>query len=182
MQKISVPLYCTTTAGLNLDREGNKAWGLLQNLAGDKRSSNPKPMEDHGTTISSDQKKAEHMNRFFASVSRAAGLTDHEKESIKQLKMQEKAPTVNNSIFEQPFSKNELRQALSKLKSRKAPGPDRIHSEMLLWLGPVGKDVLLRLINLSWKTGDLPQIWKNALLMPILKKTQQSLEASDQYH
>ena len=165
-----------TTAGLNLDREGNKAWGLLQNLAGDKRSSNPKPMEDHGTTISSDQKKAEHMNRFFASVSRAAGLTDHEKESIKQLKMQEKAPTVNNSIFEQPFSKNELRQALSKLKSRKAPGPDRIHSEMLLWLGPVGKDVLLRLINLSWKTGELPQIWKNALLMPILKKDKNPAE------
>jgi len=73
-----------TTANLNLYREGNKAWGILQNLAGDKWSSNPKPMEDHGTTISSDRKK----------VSRATGLTDHEKESIKQLKMQEKAPTV----------------------------------------------------------------------------------------
>ena len=90
--------------------------------------------------------------------------------------MQEKAQTVNNSIFEQPFSKNELRQALSKLKSRKAPGPDRIHSEMILWLGPVGKDVLLRLINLSWKTGELPQIWKNALLMPILKKDKNPAE------
>jgi len=34
----------------------------------------------------------------------------------------------------------------------------------------VGKDVLLRLLNLSWKKGELPQIWKNAHLVPILKK------------
>ena len=41
---------------------------------------------------------------------------------------------------------------------------------MLLKLGPVGKDVLLRLINLSWEKGELPQVWKNAHLVPILKK------------
>ena len=59
---------------------------------------------------------------------------------------------------------------ISKLKLRKAPGPDRIHGEMLLRLGSTGKDVLLKLINLSWEKGELPQIWKNAHLVPILKK------------
>ena len=41
---------------------------------------------------------------------------------------------------------------------------------MLQRLGPTGKDVLLKLINLSWEKGELPQIWKNAHLVPILKK------------
>ena len=41
---------------------------------------------------------------------------------------------------------------------------------MLLRLGSTGKDVLLKLINLSWEKGELPQIWKNAHLVPILKK------------
>ena len=41
---------------------------------------------------------------------------------------------------------------------------------MLQRLGPTGKDVLLKLINLSWEKGELPQIWKNAHLIQILKK------------
>ena len=94
-------------------------------------------MEDNGSTLVTDQKKAEHMNRFFASVSRASELTDLEKEKLKELKTQEKAPTANISLFEAPFSKNELRNALRKLKLKKAPGPDKIHCEMLLRLGPV---------------------------------------------
>ena len=160
-----------TTADLNLDHEGNKAWSLLKNLAGDKRTSNPKPMEDNGSTLATDQKKAEHMNRFYASVSRAAELNDQDREKLKNLKSEEKAPKPAISLFGTPFSKNELRQAFSKIKLRKAPGPDKIHAEMLLKLGPVGKDVLLRLINLSWEQNkDLPQVWKNAHLVPILKK------------
>ena len=149
-----------TTADLNLDHEGNKAWTLLKNLSGDKRSSNPKPMEHNGATLATDQKKAEHMNKFFASVSRAAELTDQDREKLKELKSDEKSPKPAISLFSTPFSKNELRQAFSKLKLKKAPGPDKIHSEMLLKLGPVGKDVLLRLINLSWEKENYPKFGK----------------------
>ena len=105
-----------TTADLNLDHEGNKAWTLLKNLSGDKRSSNPKPMEHNGTTLATDQKKAEHMNKFFASVSRAAELTDQDREKLKELKSDEKSPKPAISLFSTPFSKNELRQPFSKLK------------------------------------------------------------------
>ena len=90
-----------------------------KNVSGDKRARNPTPMEDNGSTLASDQKKAEHMNKFFASVSRSVDLTDQDREQIKELKSQEKAPKPNISLFEQPFSKNELRQALSKLNQEK---------------------------------------------------------------
>ena len=107
-------------------------------------------MDDNGSTLATDQKKAEHMNRFYASVTRSAELNEQDRDKLKKLKSEEKAPNPAISLFGTPFSKNELRQAFSKIKLRKAPGPNKIHAEMLLKLGPVVKDILLRLINLSW--------------------------------
>ena len=91
----------STTADLNLDNQGTKAWNLLKNLSGENRRSNPKPMDDQGSSIITDQKKAEHMNRAFASVSRAGHLTDQDKETLRNLKQKEKSPIANNSLFEE---------------------------------------------------------------------------------
>lgn len=159
----------SATADLNLENEGTKAWNLLQNLSGETRRKNPKPMNDQGISITTDKKKAEHMNRAFASVSRAGNLTDQDKDNLRNLKQKEKAPTANNSLFEENFTKSELRQAIRKIKLRKAPGPDKIHGEMLKRLGGTGKEALLELINASWKKGQVPRAWKTAYITPIPK-------------
>ena len=159
-----------TTSDLNLDHEGTKAWNLLKNLSGDKQRSNPKPMDDKGTSIITDQKKAEHINRAFAVVSRAGKLTDQDKARLKELKQKEKSPNTNISLFEDNFTKCELKQVLRKIKLKKAPGPDKIHGEMLKRLGAAGKDVLLKLINSTWKKGQIPKAWKAAHVIPIPKK------------
>ena len=65
---------------------------------------------------------------------------------------------------------SELNKALKKLKSRKSPGPDKLHNEMLTHLGPIGKQTLLRLMNLTLQTSEIPRAWKNAIITPILKK------------
>ena len=59
---------------------------------------------------------------------------------------------------------------MRKLKKRKAPGPDKLHNEMLVKMENTGKKAVLRLINQSWSTGMIPKNWKNAILSPILKK------------
>ena len=159
-----------TTADLDLEHEGTKAWKLLNHLSGENKRSNPKPMDDQGTSITTDQKKAEHMNRAFASVSRAGNLTDQDKEILRSLKQKEKSPTANNSLFEEDLTKKELKQALRKIKQKKAPGPDKIHGEMLKRLGAKGKDVLLQLINSTWRRGQVPRAWKIAHIIPIPKK------------
>ena len=51
----------------------------------------------------------------------------------------------------------ELKAALRKLKLHKAPGSDKITNEMIINLGSNGMAVLLRLINITWKTGQLPK-------------------------
>ena len=41
-----------------------------------------------------------------------------------------------------------------------------LHNEMLKHLGSTGKQVVLKLINKSWTTGQLPKAWKIAIIKP----------------
>jgi hypothetical protein len=45
-----------------------------------------------------------------------------------------------------------------------------MYNEMLVKLGHTGKAALLALINQTWKTAQLPKCWKNAYIVPTLKK------------
>ena len=49
----------STTADLNLENEGTKAWNLLKNLSGENRRSNPKPMNDQGSSIVTNSDRSE---------------------------------------------------------------------------------------------------------------------------
>jgi hypothetical protein len=84
-----------------------------------------------------------------------------DKEIISKLKDKEKSSTASIFLFVESFTMNEINQALNRLKSKKAPGPDKIHNEMLVNLGPLGRKVLLNCINQTLKTGLLLSSWKN---------------------
>ena len=76
---------------------------------------------------------------------------------------------MSPSIFEDPLTLGELDSALSKLKMRKSPGPDKIHNEMLQNLDEKGKSLVLKLFNRTWTEGTLPKAWKLATITPVLK-------------
>ncbi|GFR11705.1 putative RNA-directed DNA polymerase from transposon BS [Trichonephila clavata] len=58
---------------------------------------------------------------------------------------------------------------MAMLDLTKSPGPDGIFGQMLENLGQLGKQRLVDLFNLSWKTGRLPADWKRATIIPIKK-------------
>jgi hypothetical protein len=64
----------------------------------------------------------------------------------------------------------ELELAIHSLKQRKSPGPDGVTNDMLRRLGPVAKTVFFKLMNTSWRRGIVPQVWKEAKIVPIPKK------------
>ena len=57
-----------------------------------------------------------------------------------------------------PFSTKELKGALKKMKTKKAPGPDEITVEMLKHLGACSRPVLLKIFNHSWIKGVVPAV------------------------
>ena len=170
--------FQTTCQNIDLSTDGSKAWSLLKNLNGENKKSNPKPLQDQGETIADDQKRAERHNNFFASTNKAGKLTEEDKQMLRELKEKEKSPRANIKLFEEPFNITEVNKSLRKLRSRKTPGPDKIHNEMLTHLGEKGKQVILSLINKSWLKGELPKAWRIAIIKPLLKKGKPADEVS----
>ena len=143
---------------------------MVQNLSGEQRKTNPKPLNTEQEPIVEDQKRANQHNKYFASISRADKLNDSDVRLIQDLKAEESSPTANIKEFEEELTMSELNNALKKLKTRKSPGPDKIHNEMLTHLGFLGRKVILAFLNLTWNEGLLPNSWKTAIIKPILKK------------
>ena len=67
------------------------------------------------------------------------------------------------------FTPTELETQLRKCKSRRAPGPDSLCAELLKFLGPIGKRAMLDLINRSCMEGSVPDAWRRAAIVPIMK-------------
>ena len=80
---------------------------------------------------------------------------------------------------QQPLRSCELQTALKKPK--KSPGPDGIINEMLIHLGSAAVCKLLQIFNHSWEQGMLPRVWREAVMIPILKGSfQRTQTAADQ--
>jgi hypothetical protein len=70
----------------------------------------------------------------------------------------------------------QLKKSIKKLKKKKSPGSDNITNEMLQHRGNSALGTLLDIFNLSWRQGQVPQCWKQAIMMPILKKGKNRLK------
>lgn len=80
-------------------------------------------------------------------------------------------------IFEynSPITEQQLIQELD-LIDESAPGPDVIHYSMLKNLGATGRKLLVEILNDIFDTGKLPDIWKLAHVIPILKEGKDPLK------
>ena len=67
------------------------------------------------------------------------------------------------------ISLEELQSAPASLKTRKAPGPDELPNELLLWLDDHSEQELLQITQHTWEEGAIPDEWKHALLVSIYK-------------
>ena len=114
-------------------------------------------------------KKANAHNNYFSSIKKTK-RPNLDKGLKKLTRNMEKRAGPFEDLFTQAFTLSELKNSLKKCKLKKAPGPDRISNEMLVHLSQSGKNILLAIINCTWKTGKLPKSWKTAHVSPIPKK------------
>ena len=95
------------------------------------------------------------------------------KERIKEVDTSTKKKLQQNQPQEsmtQDFTPHELNYAIRLTKMKKAPGQDGITNEMIHHLGPRARLLLLKCFNQSWNSGKFPTQWKEAIIIPILKK------------
>ena len=121
--------WTKTCEGLNLKQGGREAWTLLNNLSGENTKRNPQPLHLDTETITTEFKKTEHFNKYFASVNKAPKKTNLDK-GIGKLLKEEEGKGTDNRLFLDQLTSSELDKAFKKLTKRKYPRPDKIHNEM----------------------------------------------------
>ena len=64
---------------------------------------------------------------------------------------------------------SELDSAIKKMKRKGAPVPDGLPSFFFKALGPKARQTLLNIFNRSLEEGFCPQVWRQAMIIPLLK-------------
>ena len=75
-----------------------------------------------------------------------------------------------SECYNQLFTLDELQNSLSK-SNNSAAGLDEIHYTFLKELPSISQKYLLNIYNNIWISGNIPALWKQATIIPILKKT-----------
>lgn len=153
-----------TTGDLDLRKDGKKTWRLLDKLSGNKRKSKPVPLStETGGKVYSDAKKADTQNKFYSSIKgKLRKVMDRSFKLLTKTMKKRSGPLA--SIFTDTFSFEELTQSLSKCKLKKAPGLDSVTNDMLVQLSTFGKEILLKLLNQTWKQVNSPKSGKQLQL------------------
>ena len=156
------------TASLNMEKNMTGLWNLTRALNNDNSSKSKTAIEANNELIT--EKRA---GNVFADLYQEQSTTHVDRERIKEVR-EETENIILSSFGDErmtdPFSIKELKHALKKMKSKKAPGPDGITGEMLKHLGACSRAVLLKIFNHSWIKGVVPAVWKEAVVIPVPKK------------
>ena len=151
------------------DTDERSIWKLVKSLNGSPDTNSPNAaMTIKGVKITSAKKKADAFVKHYAAVSRLKfdkierRIIRHQKTMIRRKKHLAAAT---------PFTMEELKASISKMRRKGAPGPDDIIPAFLKELGPSALSELLAICNQSLNSAECPQNWRNATIIPLLKAT-----------
>ena len=164
------------TASLNMETDSNKLWRLTTQL-NDEENRHAK------ITLLQDRKivHGKQAANIFADTYKEASNIPVELHKQKYVRTEQREITESDdvsTVMNSPLSYEELTSAPSNLKLKKSPGPDAITNEMIVNLWQPALHKLLDIFNKTWQAGTLPQIWREATMIPIHKKGKAKSEAS----
>ena len=150
-----------------------RTWKIIRSLNGTPDANSPnEAMVHNGRLVTSDRRKADIFASHYAGVARLHMSKEDRDENRAAKQMLRRLRRVRDSgiaCSTPNFSLTELNTALSNMKSRGAPGPDNISPPLLKHLGPGALMALLRIFNASLHSGEIPQMWRSAIIVPVLK-------------
>jgi hypothetical protein len=114
--------------------------------------------DENGNLLADPQKVLKRWNNFFNQVLNVHGVHD-----VRQKDIHTAEPLVPEP------SLMELEIAIGKLKSYKSPGTDQIPAKLNKGGGETYSEIH-RLICSIWNKEELPQQWKESIILPIYKR------------
>jgi hypothetical protein len=115
--------------------------------------------DENGNQLADPQKVLNRWKNFFNQVLNVHGVHD-----VRQMDIHTAEPLVPEPGLV------EVEIAIGKLKSYKSPGTDNIPAELIKAGGETSYSEIRRLICCIWNKEELPQQWKESIIVPIYKK------------
>lgn len=124
-------------------------------------------------TESNPKKVANLLGQSFSSISSTAEYSNDFIELKQIAERKEITSSINfaNIDIDGEFSFLELKMALSTAKG-KSPGPNNIPYPLFKNLTFSNKHILLKMFNKIWFDGKMPDQWRSALVIPLVKNSQ----------
>jgi hypothetical protein len=91
-------------------------------------------------------------------------LNVHNVSDVRQIEVHTAEPLVPGP------SRLEVEIAIAKFKKYKSPGSDQIPAELIQARGEILLSAIHKLINSVWNKEELPDLWKESIVVPIHKK------------
>src|SRR6218665_2202121 len=79
-----------------------------------------------------------------------------------------------NGVTQIIFTKENVVEQLKRLITDKSPGIDELHPKFLHEVREEIREVIAQIFKKSMQTGDIPQEWRDALIVPLFKKGNRS--------
>ena len=180
-QYLKTKLECTRkswrekTENLNMERDTTKMWRLTRALNDEGYAGQKITLEENGKTLAG----GPAANTFAKAYAQESNITvpRHLEKEVRQ-EEKERRKTDSHDAMKEDITMAELKKAIRQLKKKKSPGPDGVTNEMLQHLGNTTTQKLLDIFNLSWRSGQVPQCWKEATMIPVLKKGKNRTKAA----
>ena len=132
-------------------------------LDGNPSSASFSPLHQGSSTCISAIERATCLVNHFATVCSPCNLP------VPEFLPSNTTQLSPNHAANAPFTHAEFDLILQELVPQKSPGLDGIMNEMLTNLGPYAQEALLHVINLSWASGEIPEDWRAARIIPLHK-------------
>ena len=151
------------------ERDSRRAWSVIKKLGGGEVvDGDGGAMLYKGKGCTTPKAKADAFIREYAEISGRKTSRETRRERVEVARrMRAQGPRQE---LEQDFTMEKLRRSLRALKSGKAPRSDGLRPEHLKNLPESALLELLAIANHSWRENWIPQVWRTALIVPILKK------------
>ncbi len=147
-------------------------WKIVKMLMKDSAKGGytiPPLIKTDQTFATSDQEKANTLNDYFISIS----SVDDSEAVLPNITLK-----TNNTLSNIHITEQEIRDVLSNLVTNKASGPDEISHRMLKETRMTISEPLQILFSRSLSSGNYPNIWKIANVMPVFKKGDSSMPSN----
>jgi len=164
-------------ASFEKDRKLKKFWSFTRQMVHGKQPIQDPVLFENGTQVRSPRRLAQiFLDEYVPPTDNGPQILDR-RTAMYEEKIHEAISDDSDCDLSTPFTRQELEWGLRKLED-KAMGPDRIHNRMLTHLSSTNKEAVLRVFNLLFRSGTVPEEWKEAHIVPILKPNKPRNEAS----